>query len=253
VVTVRLAIANEDGTVLDLEDTRIGNSDSENVRGKVLEACFAGTDGLGIDNPVNVPNLRGDLIEESGISDRITELGLEDFGESMDREIKIDSGGMPEAVGRGEGAAWDDIMDMGVKLEGAAPGVKDAKETRAICADELFIGDQFLNRFGGSLEQGGVGRPLVVTDEAAQTLRDGKGEHEVVTWELPFHLFVQPLPALVVLAGGAMAISTGAMDAMKLATRLALIQGNPTGLGATGDDGIDDLSVCMGHCLGKAF
>jgi hypothetical protein len=43
------------------------------------------------------------------------------------------------------------------------------------------------------------------------------------------------------------------MEAMKLAARLALIQGDPTGLGATGDDGIDDLSVCIGHFLRKAF
>src|SRR5512136_1534154 len=98
-------------------------------------------------------------------------------------------------------------MDMGVKLKGTAPGMKDAKETREICADELFIGYQLFNRFGGSFKQGGVGRPLVLTDETAQALRDGKGEHEMVTWELAFELFVQPLPALVVLTGGAMAIS----------------------------------------------
>jgi hypothetical protein len=144
-------------------------------------------------------------------------------------------------------------MDMGVIFEGTTPGVQDAEESREICSDELFIWDQFFNGFGGSFKQGGVGRPLVLTDEAAEALGDGKGEHEMVTWELAFQLFVQPLAALVVLTGRAMAISTGAMEAMKLAARLALIQGDPTGLGATGDDGIDDLSVCIGHFLRKAF
>ena len=72
---------------------------------------------------------------------------------------------MPEAVGGGEGAAWDDVMDVGVKLQGTTPGVEDAEEPREICADELFIRDQFLYRFGGSLEQGRVGCPLVLTDE----------------------------------------------------------------------------------------
>ena len=86
---------------------------------------------------------------------------------------------------------------------------------------------------------------MVLTDEAAQVLRDGKGEQEMVAGELPFHLFVQPLPALLVLTGRAMAISTGAMDAMELATLLALIEGDPTSLGATGDDGIDDFAVCI--------
>jgi hypothetical protein len=116
-------------------------------------------------------------------------------------------------------------MDMGMKLEGASPSVKDAKEPRKICADELFIGDQFFNRFGGSVKQGGVGSSLILTDEAAQAFRDSKSEHEMVSWESAFELFVQPLPALVVLTGGAMAISTGAKDPMDFATLFALIQG----------------------------
>jgi hypothetical protein len=96
---VRLAIANEDGAVLDLEDTRIRDGDSEDVGGKVLQACLAGAYGLGIDIPVGLPDIRRDLIEESGLSHSITELGLEDFGESLDGEIKIDPGEVPEAIG----------------------------------------------------------------------------------------------------------------------------------------------------------
>jgi hypothetical protein len=44
----------------------------------------------------------------------ITELGFEDDGESFDGEIEIDSGGIPAAIGSGESAAGDDVMDMGV-------------------------------------------------------------------------------------------------------------------------------------------
>jgi hypothetical protein len=40
----------------------------------------------------------------------------------------------------------------------------------------------------------------------------------MMTGELPPQLLFEPLPALLVLTGGAMAISTGAMDAMKLST-----------------------------------
>jgi len=96
---MRFAIVNENRPVLDLQDTRIGDSHSKDVRGKVLQTCFAGADGLGIDNPVHLPDLRGDLIEESGLSHRITELGFEDFGEGLDGEVKIDPGGVPETIG----------------------------------------------------------------------------------------------------------------------------------------------------------
>ena len=75
----------------------------------------------------------------------------------------------------------------------------------------------------------------------------------MVAGELSFQLFLQPLATLLVLTVGAMAISTGAMELMGLAAGLALIEGDPRGLGATGDDGIDHLTVCVGHSLGKAF
>jgi len=133
-VAVRFAIANEDSAVLDLEDTRIRDGDSEDVGGEVFEACFTGTDGLGVDVPFNLLDLRGDLIEEAGFFHSIAKLGFEDDGESSDGEIEIDPGGVPEAIGGGEGAAGDDVMDMGVILEGSSPGVKDAEETREISA-----------------------------------------------------------------------------------------------------------------------
>jgi len=52
----------------------------------------------------------------------ITELGFEDDGESFDGEIEIDSGGIPAAIGSGESAAGDDVMDMGVILRGRGLG-----------------------------------------------------------------------------------------------------------------------------------
>jgi hypothetical protein len=80
-VAVRFAIANENHPVLDLQDTRIGDSHPEDVRDKVLEACLAGAYGLGIDIPINLPEIRGDLIEEAGLFHFIAELGFEDLGE----------------------------------------------------------------------------------------------------------------------------------------------------------------------------
>jgi hypothetical protein len=75
----------------------------------------------------------------------------------------------------------------------------------------------------------------------------------MVTGELPFDLFVQPQSGLMVLTSGAMAISTGAINPMELATLLALINGDPTDFGATADDGINDFAVYFRHDLGIAF
>jgi len=50
-----------------------------------------------------------------------------------------------------------------------------------------------------------------------------------------------------------MAISTGAIDPMELATLLALIKGDTTSLGATADDGINDFAVYIRHEMGITF
>ena len=97
---------------------------------------------------------------------------------------------MPEAIGGGEGAAGDDVMDMGVILQGSPPGVKDAEKSWEISADVLLINGEFLDGLGGGFEQGRVSHPLVLSNEAAQILRDGKSEQEMVAGELPLHLFL---------------------------------------------------------------
>ena len=98
-ITVRFFIADEDGAILDCEDAAIGDGDFEDVGGKVFEACLRGRDGLGVDVPVDVPDLRGDLIEEAGVDHFIAELGSKDFGEGLDGQIEVGSGGMPAAIG----------------------------------------------------------------------------------------------------------------------------------------------------------
>jgi hypothetical protein len=250
---MRFSVANEDGAAFDFDDSRIGDGYPEDVSGEVFEACFTGTHGLGVDVPVELPDLGRDLIEETGLLHFIAKLRFEDDGESSDGEIKIGHGGVPEAIGGGEGASGDDVMEMGVILQGTSPGVKNAEETREITADVMLIRSKFLHSFGGGLEQGRVRYPLVLTNEPAQILRDGKGEQEMVTGELAFDLFFQPLAGFMVLTRRAMAISTGAIDPMELATLFALVKGNAVDLGATADDGINDFAVCFRHNLGIAF
>jgi hypothetical protein len=240
---VRFAIANQDGTVLDFDDSGIGDGDSEDIGGEVFEGCFARAYGLRVDVPIDLPDLRGDLIEETGFFHLISELGFEDDGERCDGEIEIDPGRVPEAIGGREGAAGDDVMDMGVILQGSSPGVKDAEESWEISADVMLIQGKLLHRFRGGFEQGRVSQALVFANEGAQFLWDGKGEQEMMTGELPLHLLFEPLSGFMVLTSGAMAISAGAVDPMEFATFFALVKGEATGLGATAEDGIDDFAV----------
>jgi len=95
---VRFAIANKDSAVFDFQDARVGEGHFEDVGGEVFEASLRGRDGLGVDVPVDVPDFRRDLIEEAGFYHFIAELGSKDFAESLDRQIEVGSGRMPQAI-----------------------------------------------------------------------------------------------------------------------------------------------------------
>ena len=64
--TVGLAITNEHGAVVDINDPGIGDGDFEDVGGEILEASSARRYRLAVDVPVDVPDFGGDLIEQLG-------------------------------------------------------------------------------------------------------------------------------------------------------------------------------------------
>jgi hypothetical protein len=128
--------------------------------------------------------------------------------------------------------------------------VKHTEETRKISTDVLGIEGEFFDRIRGGLEQSGVTDALVLPHEVAQWLWDGKGDQEMMTRELALDLFLQPVLGFIVLAGGAVAIATGAKELLRLGAIVALIERHPAGLGTTGDEGIDDFAVSLGHLGG---
>ena len=84
------AIANEYDTVLDFQDAGVGDGDFEDVGSKVFQACCAGTHRLGVDVPVDLPDLTRNLVKETSLLHLISELGFKDDGESPDGEIEVD-------------------------------------------------------------------------------------------------------------------------------------------------------------------
>jgi hypothetical protein len=183
----------------------------------------------------------------------VTELGPKDFGESPDREIEIEPCGVPGAVFGGKGTAFGNVVDMGVVLESAPPGVEDPKATGHIGADMPVIASELLDRFGRGPEEGCVGQPLVAADEAAQWLRDGKGDHEMMTGKLTADPGFEPFSGLMVLTGGAVAIAAGAIDDVGMPAVLTCIASKPGILGAAHEDGVHGFAVLSRQSIAKAF
>ena len=95
---MRFAVADEDSAGFDFQDARVGDGHFKDVGGEVFEG-LARRDGLRVDVPIDLPDFRGDLIEECGLFHLLAELGSKDFGEGFDGEIEVGSGGMPAAIG----------------------------------------------------------------------------------------------------------------------------------------------------------
>ena len=103
---------------------------------------------------------------------------------------------------------------MGVVLELSAPGMQNTGKPREFCPDKtLVFGEPFESlRRGG--EQGVVREALMRADEGSERLRHGEGEEEVRPGQLLLQVVVEPLPGLMLLALGTVAIATRMLDAV---------------------------------------
>lgn len=90
-VAVGLSVFEGNAMVLHADDTAVGDGHFEDIGGQVLDAGVAMPHCLAIDVPLHAPNLGGDEIKEAGLFHLIPELGPEDLGEGLDRQIEIDA------------------------------------------------------------------------------------------------------------------------------------------------------------------
>lgn len=74
------------------------------------------------------------------------------------------------------------VVDVGMVVEGASPGMEDAEETWKIASDEALVLGEYSDGIGRRGEHGGVSGPLVGTDSGAYSLWNGEGDHEVMSW-----------------------------------------------------------------------
>jgi hypothetical protein len=103
------------------------------------------------------------------------------------------------------------------------------------------------------VKEGFIACFLMSTDKVTQFLRHGEGDQEVRTRNLPIDLLFEPLPGLVMLALGAMAVSAGPEDVMDLAAVVTFIDGHAVKLGAAPDHGLDGFPVVGRHAVSVAF
>ena len=141
-VAFGFAIAKKYPTVFDLDDSAVADGHFKYIGGKILQTGRRATHGLTVDHPVCLPDIGRDQIIKACSDDLIAELGGIDFRHGFYGQEKGPLGRMPRLIVFGQGTAGNDIMDVRVVLQLAAPGVQNTQKAGQITADVFFIGGQ---------------------------------------------------------------------------------------------------------------
>lgn len=169
----------------------------------------------------------------------------------MHRQKEVGCAGNPPPTAFIERSSRSHVVDVGVVLKLASPGMQDAEESGGVRAYELGIRHQTFNRRRGCSEEGAVAFPLVATQKWSQDIGHSEGQHEVIAGQLSFQLLLEPLAAFVVLASWAMPVVTSSVDDMQMIAVFAVIESGAARLRAALDNRVDHLFVLNGHVFGK--
>ena len=205
------------------KDVTVADGDAEDVRGQILQSLLTVADGDDIHDPFLAPSLRWDLIEESGLSEQVAELGAKDAGEGFFRQEEVGFGRSPCMKVRTQPAPGNEVVYMGVVAKVTSPGLQDADHAEG-AADVLGVGSEFLKGLLGSFEEEVVEGFLIAPDEVPRGCRQSESGHEVGDGQEEFPLLIDPAVDLVVLALGAVAVLTGVVLEVVFVALRAVVQ-----------------------------
>jgi hypothetical protein len=245
--TAHFAVGEGDRAAREGDNALVGDSDLKDIRGEVGEGGVALVVRLTVDIPGDGPDLRLDVLQQTSVAHLFFEEGTVDGGEGFNRDKEVGAGGPPGRAVLGEATTGHNVMDVRVVLQLPSPGVQDPSEPREIGPDEaLVFGESFEGGCRG-VEQGLVGGTLVRADEGTEHLRHGEGEEEVRPGQLLLQVVLEPLPGLMLLALGTVAVATRMLDAVLLPTAGARIEAVAIVSASALLDGADDRAVSEGQ------
>ncbi len=120
-VTLFFAVGEGDFVTRDVDDPGVGDGHPEDIGGKIFESRFAVTYGLGVDVPFDLPNSRVNGADEFLPAHLGPELGAEDPGEGLDRQIEVVGSRQPLVAVLGQAAGRDDEVVMGGDTASVGP------------------------------------------------------------------------------------------------------------------------------------
>src|SRR3990172_9468358 len=131
---VRGAVAKGHLVVFQLDQAAVADGYAENIRRQIPQGCAAIAHRFAVNNPILLPDLRWYSSKQGRFDQCLPELAAKYLGERLHRQQKILSGRLPGLSIRGQAACRDQVVDVWVVCQVAAPepvlnGVKDVQDT----------------------------------------------------------------------------------------------------------------------------
>jgi len=170
----------------------------------------------------------------------------------VEEELLV-AGAHPAASVGAQSAAGDEVMDVGMEDECAAPGVEDAQHAQ-LGAQAFGVAGEVLQGLGAGGKQEVQPGLELRADEHSQFLRHRKGDQEVGHGEQePLALAFQPGVSVGLAALGTVAVVAGMILVVKARTVRTLEEFPAQGRGAAGEGLAQDLPVPNRHGRAKTL
>jgi len=204
-----VAIAEGDLSVGESFQAAVGDGDSEDVAGQVLEDLVAGARVAAMNGPLLSPGRRRGLPHFQRFQPG-AELGAKDGAQGVARHQKTGMpGGEPSALG-GEPASGNQEMNVGVEEHRAGPGVEHGQDRQG-ASDPLRVPGQFLQSGHRRPHQQAVDGARMGLGQRAKGGGQGEAQQLVAGRQEPGLLFLQPSLGLLPVTFGAVSIGAGMM------------------------------------------
>lgn len=239
-----VAVRPVQAAVGQLLDEAVAGGGFEDVTGEVTQGIFSGAGGLSADVPRGVPDAGRDLAQQ--IRMVFLEARFEEGATVIAQGAMVQEelfGGDPVTAIGAEAAAGDEVMDVGMKDQSAAPSVAHAEHPQ-LGAEAFGVLGQILEGLRTGAKQQVQSDLQMGADEQPQRFRHREGNQEIRGGQQePLALAGQPGVGVGLAAERAMPVVAGMVAVVKAVTVGAGEECSAAGRGATGADGIQDLSL----------
>ena len=245
-----LGVFESDGFPVISKDSVVGDASALHVWGEVFEAGHAVADVFAVGDPMFVPCGGGDKLKKLELFQGGAHFAADENGERFggDQEVMIFREQEVFAV-RGDAAAGCQEMNMRVVFAVAPPGL-ESTEKSDFGAEIFGIRGQFLNRFGGGLEQRVEYFTRMRPAKRMEFMRQCDGDHEIVDRQDAVLLFSQEFCHFVLSAFGAVTVAAGRpREVFRAAFRTGVKIAVPHRRGPASTDIADRMTLLLGHAV----